>query len=77
MINLHSFHIPVMGLGFTIDSPVKLAHYGIDSAVALADDSLIEKMREFYCRKFNIPYKPITARDFDYRCERICELFQK
>jgi hypothetical protein len=73
MINLHSFHIPVMGLGFTIDSPVKLAHYGIDSAVALADDSLIEKMREFYCRKFNIPFRPITTREFDYRCERIKE----
>jgi hypothetical protein len=62
-----------MGLGFTIDTPVKLAHYGIDSAVALADDSLIEKMREFYCRKFNFPYRPITTRDFDYRCERIKE----
>jgi hypothetical protein len=73
MINLHSFHIPVMGLGFTIDTPVKLAHYGIDSAVALADDSLIEKMREFYCRKFNIPYRPITTREIDYRCERIRE----
>jgi hypothetical protein len=69
----HSFHIPVMGLGFTLDSPVKLAHYGIDSAVALADDSLIEKMREFYCRKFNFPFRPISSHEFDYRCERIKE----
>jgi hypothetical protein len=73
MATTHSFHIPVMGLGFTIDSPVKLAHYGIDSAVALADDSLIEKMREFYCRKFNFPFSPISTKDFDYRCERIKE----
>jgi len=62
-----------MGIGFTIDSPVKLAHFGIDSAIALADDSLIEKMREFYCRKFNLPFRPISMSEFDYRCERIKE----
>ena len=73
MTNTHSFHIPVMGMGFTLDSPVKLAHYGIDSAVAISDDSLIEKMREFYCRKFNFPFRPISPLEFDYRSERIKE----
>lgn len=73
MTHLHSFHIPVMGLGYTIDSPVKVAHYGIASAVALADDLLIERMREFYCRHFEIPYTPITHHDTDYRCIRIRE----
>ncbi len=24
----HSFHIPVMGIGYTIDSPLKVAHLG-------------------------------------------------
>ncbi len=73
MINFHSFHIPVMGLGYTIDSPVKVAHYGISSVVALANDSLIEKMREFYCSKFDLPYQPISTREMDYRCLRIRE----
>ena len=73
MTHLHSFHIPVMGLGYTIDSPVKVAHYGIASAVALADDLLIERMREFYCRHFEIPYIPVTPHDTDYRCIRIRE----
>jgi hypothetical protein len=27
----HSFHIPVMGLAFTIDTPIRVAHYGISS----------------------------------------------
>ncbi len=73
MVNFHSFHIPVMGLGYTIDSPVKVAHYGISSVVALANDSLIEKMREFYCAKFELPFSPITTRELDYRCARIRE----
>ena len=73
MLHGHSFHIPVMGLGFTIDSPVKVAHLGISSVVALANDSLIEQMRMFYCQKFNLPYTPIPARDPDARSMRIRE----
>lgn len=73
MIQGHTFHIPVMGLGYTIDSPVKVAHYGISSVVALANDSLIEKMREFYCMQFNLPYRAIPRKDKDYRSDRIRE----
>lgn len=62
-----------MGLGYTIDSPVKVAHLGIDSVVALANDSLIEKMREFYCGKFNLPFNSVSIRELDYRCARIRE----
>ena len=40
-MSLHSFHIPVMGLGFTIDTPLKVAHYGIDSVISIVDDDLI------------------------------------
>lgn len=35
---LHTFHIPVMGLAFTIDSPLRVAHYGIDSVISIMDD---------------------------------------
>lgn len=68
---LHTFHIPVMGLAFTIDSPIRVAKYGISSVIALADDELIEKMRAFYSEKFGVPYQEITKKIHDYRAERI------
>ena len=68
---LHTFHIPVMGLAFTIDSPIRVAKYGISSVISIADDELIEKMRAFYSEKFDIPYQEITKKIHDYRAERI------
>ncbi|WP_298767477.1 hypothetical protein [uncultured Polaribacter sp.] len=71
MKNTHSFHIPVMGIGFTIDSPLKVAQYGIDSVISLVDDILIEKMRKLYSEKFKLPYKEITDKVADFRAKRI------
>ena len=68
---IHSFHIPVMGLAYTIDSPIRVAHYGISSVVSITDDELTEKMRAFYSEKFSIPYQEITQKFHDYRAERI------
>lgn len=42
--SLHTFHIPVMGLAFTIDSPIRVAHFGIDSVISITDDELFEKI---------------------------------
>ena len=39
----HTFYIPVMGTAFTADSPLKVAHYGINTVIALADDVLLER----------------------------------
>ncbi len=58
--NKHTFHIPVMGTAFTIDSPIKVAKYGISSVVSLVDDILIENMREHYSKKMNLPFKGIS-----------------
>ncbi|MBK0369236.1 hypothetical protein [Flavobacterium agrisoli] len=69
--DLHTFHIPVMGLAFTIDSPIRVAQYGISSVIALADDDLIEKMNAFYCEKFQLPYQEISTKIADYRAKRI------
>lgn len=69
--NSHTFHIPVMGLAYTIDSPIRVAHLGIASAISITDDDLIEKMRSFYSKKFSIPYQEITQKIHDYRAERI------
>ncbi|MBN2689723.1 MAG: hypothetical protein JXR42_03885 [Gammaproteobacteria bacterium] len=69
----HSFHIPVLGTGFTIDTPLKVAKYGISSVISLVDDVLIEQMREFYCAKNNEPYVAINSKDDDSRARRITE----
>ncbi len=70
MKKTHTFHIPVMGIGFTIDTPFKVAPYGIASVISLGDDSLLERMREFYCKKLNIPFKPVDKDDKDRRANR-------
>ena len=68
---LHTFHIPVMGLAYTIDSPIRVAKYGISSVISIMDDELIEKMNAFYSKKFDIPYHEITQKIHDYRAKRI------
>lgn len=73
MNDLHTFHIPVMGTGFSIDTPVKVAPYGISSVISLVDDTLIEYMRRFYCEKYRKSYQAITPKDPDHRAQRITE----
>jgi len=68
---LHTFHIPVLGISYSIDTPVKVARYGISSVVSIIEDELIEKMREYYCDQANEEYVPITVKDHDYRAKRI------
>ncbi len=69
--NTHNFHIPVMGLAFTVDAPLKVAHYGIDSVISIVDDDLIEKMRGIHCRLNDIPYVPVSIKEPDFRAVRI------
>ncbi|WP_339833537.1 hypothetical protein [uncultured Flavobacterium sp.] len=69
----HTFHIPVMGLAYTIDSPIRLAHFGISSVISITDDEIIEKMSAFYSEKFNVPYQEITQKIYDYRAKRITQ----
>ena len=69
----HSFHIPVMGIGYTIDTPIKVAQYGISSVISLVDDILIEKMRKFYSESNDIEYTEIKANDEDSRAKRVTE----
>jgi len=67
----HSFHIPVMGIGFTIDTPLKVSYLGIDSVISLVDDILIEKLRKMYCEKLELPYQEISDKIEDFRAKRI------
>lgn len=70
-MKLHSFHIPVMGIGFTIDTPLKVSYLGIDSVISLVDDILLEKIRKMYCDTFEIPYNEISESIEDFRAKRI------
>ncbi|MBF9254130.1 hypothetical protein I2I11_12570 [Pontibacter sp. 172403-2] len=67
----HTFHIPVMGLAFTVDSPLKVARFGISSVVSVGDDSLLEQMRAHYSQQYQRTYTPITIDQEDYRARRI------
>lgn len=69
----HTFHIPVMGLAYTIDSPVKVALFGISSVVSIIEDRLIEMMRGYYYPTVNLPYHPISVQEPDYRAKRITD----
>ncbi len=69
----HTFHIPVMGTGFTVDSPLRVARYGISSVISLVDDTLIEAMRGKYAAEYGEPYTPINKYDRDWRARRITE----
>lgn len=62
-----------MGLAYTVDTPVKVARYGIASVISIIEDNLIEKMRSYYYAQINEPYHPITHKDDDYRARRITD----
>lgn len=70
---IHSFHIPVMGLAYTIDTPLKVAKYGISSAISITEDTLIEKMREHYYKVAGQTYHAIKAKESDCRARRITD----
>ena len=69
--NQHQFHIPVMGTGHSIDSPIRVAHLGINSVISVVDDLLCEKIRKHYCGEFNLPYKNIPRSATDGRADRV------
>ena len=68
---LHSFHIPVLGIGYSIDTPVKVARFGITSVISIMDDEVIEKMRKYHCEKAGKLYIAITQKEDDYRAMRV------
>lgn len=67
----HHFHIPVMGTGHSIDSPIRVAHLGIDSVISVVDDLLCEKIRRHYCKEYGIPFISIPRSEEDGRAKRI------
>lgn len=62
-----------MGLAYTIDSPVKVARFGISSVISIIEDRLIEMMRSHYYSQRNEPYQAISSKEDDYRARRITD----
>ncbi len=71
MNKLHTFHIPVMGVAYTIDTPLKVAPFGIDSVISLVDNILLEKLRESYSSRFSLPFQHISDKMDDFQAKRI------
>jgi hypothetical protein len=67
----HTFHIPVLGLGYSIDTPLKVAKYGISSVVSITDDELCERMRKYHAAENKLEYVEIKKEEQDGRARRI------
>lgn len=60
-----------MGLGYTVDTPIKVAKFGISSVVSIMDDFLLEDMRRIYSKKLELDFTPIAETETDYRAKRV------
>jgi hypothetical protein len=68
---IHTTHIPVMGTSYTIDTPIRIAPFGIDSTISLVDNYLLEDLRAYYSRLYNLPYEPILRNEEDGCAKRV------
>ncbi len=69
--SVHHFHIPVMGTGHSVDTPLRVGPFGINSVVSIVDDLLLERVRRFYAETFDLPFEPIHKFAEDSRARRI------
>lgn len=60
-----------MGTGFTIDTPLKVARYGISSVVSIIDDGLVEQLRKYHSFQNGEPYVAIKSDEHDSRARRV------
>jgi len=67
----HTFHIPVLGLGYSVDTPMKVSHLGISSVASIVDDEMIERMRKFHTLQIGENFEPIYSGAEDFRSRRI------
>ena len=80
MASHHTFHIPVLGIGFSITTPLAVAKYGISSVMSLVDDKLLEDLRRARSRSEGIEFEEIGEHEDDARARRItawCDLVHR
>lgn len=68
---IHSFHIPVLGLAYSVDTPVKVAPLGISSVASIVDDILLERMREHYALQEGFHFEPVSDKIPGFRSKRV------
>ncbi len=67
----HTFYIPVMGTGHSVDTPIRVAPFGISSVISFVDDILLEKVGNYYRQMFGLPQMQTLSSDLDRRAKRI------
>jgi hypothetical protein len=67
----HRFHIPVMGTGHSIDTPLRVAPWGISSVISLVDDVLIEQVHRLHAQRLGTAFQPVDPREPKARALRI------
>jgi hypothetical protein len=60
-----------MGTGHSIDTPIRVAHWGIDSVISIVDDLLVERIRKHYAAEYGLPFTQIARNAVDGRARRI------
>jgi hypothetical protein len=60
-----------MGIGHSVDTPIRVAPFGITSVISLVDDTLLEKIRKYYSEKYGLPYVKLARNEPDGRAKRI------
>jgi hypothetical protein len=69
--DLHSFHMLVLGLGYSIYVPIKVVLFGISSVISIVDNRLVEKMRGYHCLQACQSYELTSENENNYRAIRI------
>ncbi len=67
----HTFVIPVMGTGFTLDTPIRVGRFGITSTVSLVDDVLMDQVRGAFLARQGRSASPIEGEGGEARAQRI------
>lgn len=67
----HQFHIPVMGTGHSIDTPIRVGPFGINSVISIIDDLLLDRIRHRYAEQYALECPPIPRYAEDGRARRI------
>ena len=60
-----------MGTGHSIDTPIRVAPFGIASVMSIVDDLLCERIRKHYAEKEGLPYEQIPRYAENGRSRRI------
>jgi hypothetical protein len=60
-----------MGTGHSIDTPLRVARWGLSSVISLVDDVLIEQVHRMHCQRRGMAFEPVPPRDPKARALRI------